>query len=84
MKGADYAHLPGPPRAFGYFFYCCAIRLGFLDGPVGTAFHFLPGFLYWYLVDTKGVEVKKSMREKDVDLLVAAEQVFWVKVENTE
>ena len=57
-----------------------SFRLGFLDGQAGTAFHFLQGFWYRYLVDAKVAEVTRYMREKDVDVLVAMERVLGVKV----
>jgi hypothetical protein len=44
------------------------IRLGFLDGQAGTAFHFLQGFWYRYLVDAKVAEVQRYMREQSVDV----------------
>jgi glycosyltransferase involved in cell wall biosynthesis len=80
VKEVIYARLPGGFRAFAYFFYRYVIRLGFLDGQAGTAFHFLQGFWYRYLVDAKVAEVKRYMREKDVDVLLAMEQVLGVKV----
>jgi hypothetical protein len=60
------------------------IRLGFLDGQAGTAFHFLQGFWYRYLVDAKVAEVQRYMREKDVDVRVAMERVLGVKVGKSE
>jgi hypothetical protein len=44
LKEMVYAPLPGGFRAFAYFFYRYVLRLGFLDGQAGTAFHFLQGF----------------------------------------
>ena len=44
LKEQVYARLPGGFRAFAYFCYRYVIRLGFLDGQAGTAFHFLQGF----------------------------------------
>jgi hypothetical protein len=41
LKEEVYARLPGGFRAFTYFFYRYVIRMGFLDGQAGTAFHFL-------------------------------------------
>jgi len=80
VKEVVYARLPGGFRAFAYFFYRYVIRLGFLDGQAGTAFHFLQGFWYRYLVDAKVAEVKRYMREKDVDVVVAMERVLGVRV----
>jgi len=80
VKEVVYARLPGGFRAFAYFFYRYVIRLGFLDGQAGTAFHFLQGFWYRYLVDAKAAEVQRYMREEDVDVVVAMERVLGVKV----
>ncbi len=80
VKEVVYARLPGGFRAFAYFFYRYVIRLGFLDGQAGTAFHFLQGFWYRYLVDAKVAEVRRYMRENDVDVVTAIDRVLGVKV----
>lgn len=67
IKENVYARLPGGGRAFLYFLYRYVVRLGFLDGREGTAFHFLQGFWYRYLVDIKLHEVKTYMRSNGVD-----------------
>lgn len=78
VKEEVYARLPGGFRAFAYFFYRYVLRLGFLDGQAGTAFHFLQGFWYRYLVDAKVVEVRRYMRENDVDVMVAVQRVLGI------
>ncbi len=80
IKEAVYARLPGGFRALVYFLYRYLFRLGFLDGRAGTAFHFLQGFWYRYLVDAKVAEVKRYMREQDVGVTVAIERVLGVKL----
>jgi glycosyltransferase involved in cell wall biosynthesis len=80
VKEVIYARLPGGFRAFAYFFYRYVIRLGFLDGHAGTAFHFLQGFWYRYLVDAKVAEVKRYMQVHRVGIKVAMERVLGVKV----
>ena len=80
LKEVVYARLPGGFRAFAYFFYRYVIRLGFLDGPAGTAFHFLQGFWYRYLVDAKVAEVKRCMRETGCDVVGAIEQVLEIRL----
>jgi glycosyltransferase involved in cell wall biosynthesis len=80
LKEVVYARLPGGFRAFAYFFYRYVIRLGFLDGPAGTAFHFLQGFWYRYLVDAKVAEVKRVMRETGCDVVVAIERVLEIRL----
>lgn len=80
LKERVYHRLPGGFRAFAYFFYRYVIRLGFLDGQAGTAFHFLQGFWYRYLVDAKVAEVKRYMRANDAHVVVAIERVLGIKV----
>jgi glycosyltransferase involved in cell wall biosynthesis len=62
MKENVYARLPSGLRAFAYFFYRYILRLGFLDGKEGAAFHILQGLWYRYLVDMKLHEVKSFMK----------------------
>jgi glycosyltransferase involved in cell wall biosynthesis len=80
LKERVYARLPGGFRAFAYFFYRYVVRLGFLDGQAGTAFHFLQGFWYRYLVDAKVAEVKRTMRAEGCDVKVAMERVLGIKI----
>ena len=80
LKEHVYARLPDGFRAFAYFFYRYVIRLGFLDGQAGTAFHFLQGFWYRYLVDAKVAEVKRYMRQNNVSVQTAIECVLEIKV----
>jgi hypothetical protein len=58
------------------------IRLGFLDGQAGAAFHFLQGFWYRYLVDAKVAEVKRYMAASGCDVVEAIEQVLAISVVN--
>ena len=80
LKERVYARLPGGLRAFAYFLYRYVIRLGFLDGQAGTAFHFLQGFWYRYLVDAKVAEVRRFMRERKVDVRTAIQEVLGITV----
>lgn len=78
IKEHVYARLPRGFRAFVYFFYRYFLRLGFLDGQAGTAFHFLQGFWYRYLVDTKVTEVKQYMKAEGVDVREAVQEVLGI------
>ena len=80
VKEKVYARLPGGVRAFGYFLYRYVVRLGFLDGKEGTAFHVLQGFWYRYLVDIKLHAVKVYMRNTDVDVTIAIRDVLDIDV----
>lgn len=61
LKEKVYARMPGGLRAFLYFLYRYVLRLGFLDGREGLAFHVLQGFWYRFLVDAKLQEVRGYM-----------------------
>lgn len=80
IKEKVYARLPGGFRALVYFFYRYVIRLGFLDGRVGFAFHVLQGFWYRYLVDAKVAEVKRHIQITGCDAATAIEQVLGIRV----
>jgi glycosyltransferase involved in cell wall biosynthesis len=80
LKETVYARLPGGMRAFAYFFYRYVIRLGFLDGSSGTAFHVLQGFWYRYLVDAKVAEVRRHMEEQKCDVKASIEEVLGIRV----
>lgn len=80
LKERVYARLPGGLRAFAYFFYRYILRLGFLDGREGRAFHILQGFWYRFLVDAKLFEVRKYMTQHDVDVVTAIDKVLGIKL----
>lgn len=84
IKERVYARLHGGFRALVYFFYRYVLRLGFLDGKEGTAFHFLQGFWYRYLVDAKIVEVKRYMEKHKVEIEEAIAQVLDINVRPPE
>jgi glycosyltransferase involved in cell wall biosynthesis len=71
FKMAIYQNMPGGVRAFVYFVYRYVLRLGFLDGREGTAFHVLQGFWYRYLVDMKLHEVRQHIAQSGTDPVVA-------------
>lgn len=80
LKEVVYSRLPGGFRAFAYFFYRYVVRLGFLDGQAGMAFHFLQGFWYRYLVDAKVAEVKRYMSESKKDVVGAIQDVLDIRI----
>lgn len=83
LKEVCYSKLPSGIRAFIYFTYRYWFLLGFLDGKAGTAFHFLQGFWYRYLVDVKISEVERYVREHKVDVTDAIEHVLGIKVKSS-
>lgn len=80
LKEKVYARLPGGLRAFVYFLYRYVVRLGFLDGKEGTAFHVLQGFWYRYLVDMKLHEVQTNIKKNNVDVVTAIQDVLGIDV----
>jgi glycosyltransferase involved in cell wall biosynthesis len=80
LKEEVYARLPRGFRAFAYFLYRYIVRLGFLDGQSGTAFHFLQGFWYRYLVDAKVVEVERYMAVHGVGVVDAIDKVLDIRI----
>ena len=80
LKERVYTHLPIGFRAFAYFFYRYVIRLGFLDGQEGAAFHILQGFWYRYLVDMKVVEVKRHMHSYNTDIKDSIQKILGITI----
>jgi hypothetical protein len=78
LKNEFYSRLPVGSRAFAYFIYRYLLRLGFLDGWPGLAFHFLQGCWYRFLVDAKVVEVERAVQERQVTLKEAILQVLGI------
>jgi glycosyltransferase involved in cell wall biosynthesis len=78
IKENVYARLPAGLRAFAYFFYRYILRLGFLDGKEGAAFHVLQGLWYRYLVDMKLHEVKNFMNKTGVEPKEAIRSVLGI------
>jgi glycosyltransferase involved in cell wall biosynthesis len=63
LKQTVYSRLPLFVRPVLYFVYRYVVRLGFLDGRKGFAFHFMQGLWYRILVDLKCLEAEKWMRD---------------------
>lgn len=84
IKEKVYARLPGGTRAIAYFLYRYILRLGFLDGKEGAAFHILQGFWYRYLVDMKLHEVQSYIAHNDVDVRTAISKVLNIDVASSE
>lgn len=74
FKEEFYNKLPIFVRPFLYFLYRYFVRLGFLDGVRGFAFHFFQGYWYRSLVDLRVYEAEKILEgatnnEERIDLL---------------
>ena len=62
IKERIYSRLPVGFRAFLYFIYRYIFLLGFLDGKKGFLWHFMQGFWYRLLVDTKIMEIEERSK----------------------
>ncbi len=66
-------------RAYLYYFYRYFLRLGFLDGKTGLAFHFLQGFWFRFLVDAVILELKTKMKMQNLSLLEIVQDEYGKK-----
>jgi glycosyltransferase involved in cell wall biosynthesis len=62
LRDVPYKRAPLFVRPFLYWAYRYFLRLGFLDGTEGLVFHFLQGFWYRFLVDSKLYELRKRQK----------------------
>ena len=63
LKENFYNRLPIGLGPLLYFIYRYIFLLGFLDGKVGLIYHFLQGFWYRFLVESKLIEYKKVIKD---------------------
>jgi glycosyltransferase involved in cell wall biosynthesis len=61
-KERIYNNLPFGVGPLMYFLYRYFIQLGFLDGKSGLIYHFMQGFWYRFLVESKVYECEQAMR----------------------
>jgi len=77
LKQKLYANLPFFVRPLMYFLYRYFIKLGFLDGVKGFAYHFMQGYWYRSLVDLKMLEAEGWIgQERDAEKI---KQILSVK-----
>ena len=65
IKSKLFYKIPLFMRPLLYYFYRYILMLGFLDGKSGLIFHFLHGFWYRFIVDTKIMEMQRSIHKSD-------------------
>jgi len=75
-----YNRFPKFIRPFLYFIYRYFFRFGFLDGKEGLIFHFLQGFWYRFLVDTKIYEIEKKAKEENKPVKQVIEEMYGIKL----
>ena len=83
VKESIYNRLPVFVRPFLYFLYRYFIRLGFLDGVRGFAFHFFQGYWYRSLVDLRVYEAERLFRPEDTkeDKILKLEALTGLKIQ---
>jgi glycosyltransferase involved in cell wall biosynthesis len=62
LRDRLYGRAPLFSRVILYWFYRYVVRRGFLDGTEGLIFHFLQGWWYRWLIDSKLYEARKRQR----------------------
>lgn len=67
LKNSVYGRAPLYLRALLLFLYRYVIRLGFLDGRIGFAFHTLHGFWVFLLIDAKIDEARDLIRAEGLE-----------------
>lgn len=80
VKENIYTKIPGGLRAFSYFIYRYIFRFGFLDGAVGTQFHFFQAWWYRYLVDAKIAEVERYSKKYQISIDKAIYKVLGIQL----
>ncbi len=80
VKEKIYSKLPLGLRALGYFLYRYIVLGGFMDGVIGSQFHFLQAFWYRYLVDIKYAEVERYINKHKVSPEHAINKVLGIKI----
>jgi glycosyltransferase involved in cell wall biosynthesis len=65
LKESLYNRLPFGTGPLCYFLWRYVGQLGFLDGREGLIYHFLQGFWYRFLVETKVVELRRAVAHLD-------------------
>ena len=84
LKNKIYVYLPYSVGPLLYAFYRVVIRLGFLDGWRGTAFHLLQGFWYRYLVNVKLGELRLRVTENGESQREALETLTGIALSGVE
>lgn len=75
IKEHVYNKLPVFIRPIFYFIYRYFLRLGFLDGKEGFAYHFMQGLWYRCLVDLKCLEIEMAIKNHRNDKRYIIEKI---------
>lgn len=80
IKEKIYNILPAFTAPLLYFLYRYFIRLGFLDGKEGLVYHFLQGFWYRFLVETKVLTVERCMKKNNISYIKAVQKELLINI----
>jgi glycosyltransferase involved in cell wall biosynthesis len=80
LKENVFAKSPIFLRSFLYFIYRYFIRFGFLDGREGLIWHFLQGFWYRFLVDSKIYEIRKKAAAENRNVNDVIYEMYGIEV----
>ena len=75
-----YAKLPLFVRPFIYFHLRYIFQLGFLDGRPGLVWHFLQGFWYRFLVDSKINELYAFMKKENISVKEVIRRYYKIEI----
>lgn len=81
LKEKLFANSPIFLRSFIYFIYRYFIRFGFIDGKEGLIWHFLQGFWYRFLIDSKIYEIKKKAVAENKELEEVIFELYRIAIE---
>jgi hypothetical protein len=68
-------------RPFLYFTWRYFFKLGFSDGKQGLVWHFLQGFWYRFLVDTKIYQMQKIANDESISLKQVIKDNFGINLD---
>jgi glycosyltransferase involved in cell wall biosynthesis len=68
-------------RSFIYFLFRYILQLGFLDGKKGLVWHFLQGFWYRFLIDSKIYQVNHIAKRENKSIKMVLIEDFNLKIE---
>ncbi|MCC6459115.1 MAG: glycosyltransferase family 2 protein [Saprospiraceae bacterium] len=83
LKSVVFDRTPLFLRAFLYFLYRYFLRLGFLDGAPGLAFHFLQGCWFRFLVDSAMLEIRLRQKKTGASLRQVVLELYGEQVAQT-
>lgn len=82
IKEKIYVVIPLFIRPFLYFIYRYFFKLGLLDGKEGLIRHFMHGFWYRFLVDSKIYEIEKASRKEKQPIKNIIKKIYNINLDD--